>query len=108
MWFTSRNRTRNSQHRLTKLLVESLESRSLLSASGAISGLALEDLTGNGANPGGPPIAAQTVKLFVDNGDGEFDAATDALVGTQQTNPNGHYNFNQLGAGTYFVQPVLP
>src|SRR5262245_57302178 len=87
---------------------ETLESRWLLSAGGMISGLVVEDLTGDGPTADDVPVAGRTVHLYRDDGDGEFDPTTDALLGSQPTASDGRYQFAHLGPGTYFVQPELP
>ena len=52
-------------------------------------------------------IRGVTVKLYLDNGTtpGVWDSG-DTLVGTQTTDANGYYRFDNLGAGNYIV--VLP
>ena len=52
------------------------------------------------------PIAGQPVRLYQDgNGNNVFDGApTDPLQDTQLTNALGEFRFDNLTAGTYFVQ----
>ncbi len=49
-------------------------------------------------------IAGVKVNLYLDNGDNTFNAATDSLKGTTTTDATGHYYFDNLTAGNYFVQ----
>ena len=85
-----------------------MEDRCLLSAAGAISGTTFEDLTGNGITADDVTVAGRTVRLFLDDGDGTFEAGHDSLVGQQNTDNTGAYDFRGLAAGTYFVQQELP
>jgi len=52
-------------------------------------------------------VSGVTVKLYLDNGTtlGVWDSG-DTLVGTQTTDANGYYRFDNLGAGNYIV--VIP
>lgn len=99
-----RKRTVNSR----KLRVESLERRQLMvSDLGAISGTVYTDVTDNGLLGGDDALLSNvTVRLYRDGGNGTFNngGADDTLVGTTTTNVNGVYTFNDLIAGTYFVQ----
>ncbi|WP_062209017.1 SdrD B-like domain-containing protein [Demequina oxidasica] len=61
------------------------------------------------------PLSGLTVQLFADNGDGVFDASSDAQVtidqsgasiGAVQTDATGNYLFEHLRAAKYFV--VIP
>ncbi len=85
-----------------------LESRTLLSVNllPGISGTVFHDLTNNGLTADDPRLAGVTVKLYKDNGTGQFDASVDQLVATTFTNTNGKYSFSNLAAGTYFVQQL--
>lgn len=49
-------------------------------------------------------IPGVTVNLYEDNGDGVFNAATDNLVNTINTNDLGYFEFRYLDFGTYFVE----
>ncbi len=52
-------------------------------------------------------VGGVVVELYADtNGNGVYDAATDAPGGTTSTDTNGYYTFTNLISGTYFV--VLP
>jgi uncharacterized repeat protein (TIGR01451 family) len=63
------------------------------------------DTNDNGVvDSGEQPINGVVVNAYRDNGDGVFDPATDALVGTQTTGANGQYLFTNLVPGNYFVQ----
>ncbi|MGO9113569.1 MAG: hypothetical protein ACLP9L_30425 [Thermoguttaceae bacterium] len=84
------------------LQFESLETRSLLSATvlPSISGVVYEDPTGNGVTSDYLRLANVTVNLFRDGGDGVFEGkapgSDDTLVGTTSSNANGSYQFNNL------------
>ena len=86
-----------------------LESRTLLSVNllPGISGTVFHDLTSSGrltaSDPGVPGV---TVKLYKDNGTGQFDASVDQIVATTVTGANGKYSFSNLATGTYFVQQL--
>jgi uncharacterized repeat protein (TIGR01451 family) len=92
------------------LRFESLETRSLLSATvlPSISGIVYQDPTGSGQTSQDSRLANITVNLWRDGGDGVFEGnspgSDDTLVGTASSNANGVYQFNNLTAGTYFVQ----
>ncbi len=99
----SHKRTVNSR----KLRVESLERRQLMvSDLGAVTGTVYTDLTDNGLTVDDARLSNVTVRLYRDGGNNTFDngGADDTLVGTTTTNVNGVYTFNDLLAGTYFVQ----
>jgi uncharacterized repeat protein (TIGR01451 family) len=95
------------------LTVESLESRSLLSVSlgSTISGTIVCAATQNGT-PVDQPVAGVTVDLYKDGGDNQFEgsgAGDDTLWGApMKTLSDGTYSFNNVPAGTYFVQEVGP
>jgi large repetitive protein len=93
------------------LRFESLETRSLLSATvlPSISGIVYQDMTANGLTADDTRLANVTVNLFRDGGDGIFSgkyAGDDSQVGTVVSDGNGRYKFDNLNAGTYFVQEV--
>lgn len=99
----SRKRTVNSR----KLRVESLERRQLMASDlGAISGTVYTDLTDNGLTGDDALLSNVTVRLYRDGGNATFDngGSDDTLVGTTTTNVSGVYRFNDLIAGTYYVQ----
>lgn len=88
------------------MLLEPLESRLPLAAPtdlAAIAGLVFVDQTGDGYTPG-EEVAGATVSLYRDNGDGAFNASTDALVGSVVTTAEGRYRFDRVVAGNYFVR----
>jgi uncharacterized repeat protein (TIGR01451 family) len=74
------------------------------------------DRNSDGIQNEGPDQGANgvTVNLYADNGDGNADVSTDALVATTVTAPDGfgnpgYYKFQELVPGQpYFVQFVLP
>ncbi|MCU0873929.1 MAG: DUF11 domain-containing protein, partial [Pirellulaceae bacterium] len=86
-------------------MLEPLEDRRLLALTdlAAITGTLYYNLL-----PGNfeQPIANQPVRLYQDgDGDNVFDGApTDPLKETQLTNAQGEFRFDNLTAGTYFVQ----
>ena len=95
------------------LRLESLETRSLLSATvlPTISGVVYQDTAGAGVLAAGDPAVANvTVSLFRDGGDGVFEGmvpgSDDTLVATATTNLNGQYSFPNINTGTYFVQEI--
>ena len=55
-----------------------------------------------------PGLANVQVQLYLSNSGTTFDAGTDTLVQTEQTNNSGQYEFTGLAAGTYFVQQEAP
>ncbi|MBX7207515.1 MAG: putative Ig domain-containing protein [Verrucomicrobiaceae bacterium] len=66
------------------------------------------DLDGNFSDAD-QPVGNVTIKLYADsNGNGSFDSGVDQLLGTTTTDGIGHYQFNNLPSGTYFVQEVDP
>lgn len=95
--------TRTEARRLrTRLRVEALESRHLLSGPSGISGFVFDDSNNNGLfDPGERPIVYSRIELF---------DATGALVGSVLTDTNGSYQFDEhLCPGPYtIVQPVPP
>ena len=95
---------RRRERRLTSQ-VEVLESRSLPTGLGLISGTVFDDLTGNGLSADDPVLAAVAVSLYRDGGNNTFDAGggDDVLVGTNSTDALGYYEFEFLSAGRYFV-----
>ncbi|MBL8137114.1 MAG: VCBS repeat-containing protein, partial [Acidobacteria bacterium] len=63
------------------------------------------DTNNNGlVDAGELPIAGVDVNLFLDNGDGGFNPATDTFLATQTTSAAGLYRFRSLAEGSYFVQ----
>src|SRR5262245_63822750 len=112
MWFRKSARRHRqasvgrARGRAARPSLEPLEDRRLLSA-GAISGLALEDLTGNGVSPDDVAVVGRTIKLYRDSGDGHFQPALDPLVAQTTTSAGGSYSFTDLSPGLYFVQQVL-
>jgi uncharacterized repeat protein (TIGR01451 family) len=96
-----------------RLRLESLETRSLLSATvlPTISGVVYQDNTGVGAMAAGDPTVPNvTVNLFRDGGQGVFEGmapgSDNTLIATVTTNANGQYSFPNVSAGTYWVQEV--
>ena len=92
------------------LRLEPCESRRMLAVTGPgqIGGTLFIDLTGNGLTPDDVAQSGVTVQLFRDNGDGSFNDAVDALVGTQVTDAGGEFLFQGLASGTYFLRQVVP
>ncbi len=74
-----------------------------------LSGTAFIDENGDDAQQSGEePIAGLFVGIYLDDGDGEFDAATDAIVTVVQTDPDGQYLATELDPGSYLVVPFDP
>src|SRR5262245_13515792 len=69
-------------------------------ANALISGKVVEDLTGNGITADDAPIAGRGIRLFRDNGDHVFDAASDTLVKSDISRRDGGYAFRNLAPGT--------
>ena len=71
----------------------------------SISGAVFEDDNNNGVRDGKGErgIDKVDVDLYLDNGDGVFDPATDTYIETMRTKKKGEYKFRALAAGTYFV-----
>ncbi len=61
------------------------------------------DATLNGAL-----IDGATFQLWLDNGDGSFNAASDTKVGGAVSTTGGAYTWSNLDFGVYFVQEVSP
>jgi uncharacterized repeat protein (TIGR01451 family) len=100
------DRRPSQPRRSRKLGVEPLEARRLLAATdlAAISGVVFFDPLADGFQPG-EGLPGASVLLFEDDGDGNFEPrAGDAQVGSDVTGSGGHYRFERLEAGTYFVQ----
>ncbi|QGJ72028.1 Hypothetical protein PBC10988_37430 [Planctomycetales bacterium 10988] len=92
----------------TILVVEVLESRSLLAGQGVLDGTIYRDDNGNGLDAADPGMAGVNVQLYLDNGDFSFDSGTDSLVDQTTSNAQGEYQFASLNAGTYFVLQTVP
>ena len=111
---------KNRQRR--RLRIECMERRELLASDlGSIAGVAFVDENNDGNSAGEPPVlidgggnlvapgtvGAQGVQiqLFRDsNGNLVFDSGTDTLVGTDITDLNGNYRFDNLTEDRYFLQ----
>jgi uncharacterized repeat protein (TIGR01451 family) len=104
-----------------RLLVEQLVRRELLASDlGAIAGVAYVDEAADGSSVGDPPVLVDgsgdlvapgtpgaqgiQVQLFEDTNDDLIFDGGDLLVGTDVTDLNGDYRFDNLTAGRYFVQ----
>ncbi len=70
--------------------------------------LVWKDLDGDGirdtVSPNEPGVDGVKVVLWLDNGDGSFNSATDTMLTMQNTSGGGAYNFTNLLPGNYFVQ----
>jgi uncharacterized repeat protein (TIGR01451 family) len=105
-WFSgvSRNRKLSRQRHRRRLLMESLETRSLLAADlASIAGAAFIDQTDDGLTPGDAPLEGVAIHLYLDDGDGVF-SNDDPLIGSTTTDSQGAYRFDGLAAGLYFVE----
>jgi uncharacterized repeat protein (TIGR01451 family) len=104
---TRHGRLRQGRQR-RRLLLESLERRNLLAIDSlaAITGMVFADAVAD------TPVESAVVDLYRDGGDGLLDRGAgggdDLLIGSDTTDASGTYRFDNLQAGTYFVeqQPV--
>ncbi len=94
----------------------SVAARGAIVPSGGISGRVFNDLNGDGDDESGVDSGLNnvTLKLFLDDGDGvfeanegSFDPTKDSLITTKITSGNGGYSFTNLLSGNYFVQEIL-
>lgn len=88
-----------------RMFMEPLEGRALMATDlGAIEGLVYID-NGDNIFQVGEEVVGADVNLYLDDGDNVFEpGAGDVLQGTQVTDANGEYVFEDLGAGTYWVE----
>jgi hypothetical protein len=87
--------------------VESLERRALFAAT--ISGIVLQDVSGNGFSIDDPGLSGVVVKLYEDvNGNAELDAADGAAIASQASAADGRFEFTGLAVGKYILEDVLP
>lgn len=98
-------RTRKPGRQVRRLRMERLLSRELMAADyGAIGGVVVNDLQGNGVDAGDPVMVGVPVALFRDsNANGTFDAGVDNNVANAVTNATGEYLFDRLTEDRYFV-----
>ena len=105
-----------------RLRLECMERRELLASDlGSIAGVAFVDENNDGSSAGDPPVLVDgvgnlvapgtpgalgvQVQLFRDsNANLVFDSGTDTLVGTDITDANGNYRFDNLTEDRYFLQ----
>lgn len=94
----------NLRSRSAVFAVESLERRSLMSAT--ISGAVMQDLSGNGLTADDTPLAGVVVKLYQDkNGNGQLDAADGAAIASKSSAAvTGAFTFAGLAAGKYLLE----
>ena len=85
------------------MMFDSLESRTLLSAFGSISGHAFLDADYNGRRGGNDHLARGQIVYLDTNGNGKLDKSEPS----RRTNSRGGYVFSDLDAGTYRVRLVL-
>ena len=104
------NRKRPSTPASRRLSFEMLEQRSMLAITnmGAIAGTVYDDLTGNGFTGDDQGMANVAVQLYLSNSGNVFNINTDTLVSTTSSDSGGHYRFDGLSAGTYFVRQEAP
>lgn len=108
---TAENRVTKSGRELT---FERLDGRTLLTANSLayITGSIVGDVTGNGFTADDALVAGAQVSLFRDGGDGTFQGSggsgDDTFVGTRASDSQGKYRFDNLTAGTYFLQQPTP
>ncbi|MCH7751269.1 MAG: DUF11 domain-containing protein [Planctomycetes bacterium] len=83
----------------------------MLSADMAeILGVVRTDIGGDGIASNDTVVAGATAALYRDGGNNVFDGGSgdDVLVSSVTTNSLGQYQFDQIGAGRYFVKVTLP
>ena len=93
------------------LSFETLESREMLAADMAeILGVVRTDVQGDGIASNDTVVVGATAALYRDGGNNVFDGGSgdDALVSSVTTNSLGQYQFDQIGAGRYYVKITLP
>lgn len=85
--------------------MEPLENRSLMATDlGAIEGIVYID-NGDQIFQIGEEVVGADVNLYLDDNDNVFEpGAGDTLVGTRVSDANGDYIFEDLGAGSYWVE----
>ncbi len=96
------------------LRMEPMEFRRLLAGDiGSINGNLYVDLTDNGLDPADGAVVAAPVNLFRDGGNSSYESGNgvaggdDTLIGTVNSDANGDYRFDNLVAGTYFVEQIV-
>lgn len=92
-----------------RLRLEPLENRRLMvNDLASILGTVYTDLTDNGLTGDDPRVVGATVRLYRDGGNLTFNngGADDTLVATQASVAQGAYRFDDLIAGTYFVEQL--
>src|SRR5438132_9982038 len=94
---------RRSQRLSSKLALEPLESRVLLSA-GEIHGFAFNDLNGNGQLDAGEPGMASRVMFLDQDQNGILDPGEQWIM----TAADGSYSFTNLTPGLYHVAEQVP
>ncbi|MEZ6136941.1 MAG: SdrD B-like domain-containing protein [Pirellulaceae bacterium] len=105
-------RARRAKNRPLRL--EPMEMRRLLAGDiGSIAGNLYVDLTDNGIDPADGAVVGTAVHLYRDGGVGGFESGggvaggDDTLIGTVNSDANGDYRFDNLTAGTYFVEQAV-
>ena len=100
--------TPKARHRGRPLGFEPLEHRAMLSADilPSIAGTVFHDMKLDGLTSDDVRLSGVTVKLYRDGGNGTLESSADQLIGTTTTDGNGKYHFDNLTAGTYFVQQI--
>ena len=80
------------------LAIESLEARVVLSSNsiGGMRGIVSVDSNNNGTVEAGEPVPGAEVRIYLDNGDNAFNAATDTLQETLATDT--FLNFTYIGS----------
>ena len=90
----------------TSRILEALERRALFDAT--ISGIVVQDLTGNGLSVEDSPLPGVVVKLYADkNGNGALDAADGSAI-AQKTSAavTGRFEFGGLDTGKYILEEI--
>ncbi|WP_254510904.1 beta strand repeat-containing protein [Anatilimnocola floriformis] len=88
-----------------RMFMEPLEGRTVLASNlGVIEGLVFVDTTGDGLSIG-EEVSGAIINLYSSDGDANFEpGAGDALITSRTTDGDGNYSFQDLPAGTYWVE----
>jgi len=104
-----KKKTFQANQQRNQLSFETLEQREMLAGDTAeIFGIVRNDLQGDGDASNDVVVVGASATLYQDGGDGVF-GGDDTVIGSPvTTDANGRYQFDQLGAGRYFVRVALP
>lgn len=88
------------------LISEALEDRVVMAGdiTPSITGVVFRDTDGNGRFTTGEQLVDVLVQVYRDNGDGQFQTATDTITDQKRTGADGRYEFSPLVADArYFI-----